>query len=97
VNEINLMITHESRNLYKNARFVICLAFITFFLYQVLYEGASLATGTDQTKGVNYKIISLFSYVNAFVNGIYIVAVLLVPRRRSSAFERIFDRIGDDN
>ncbi|WP_133991224.1 hypothetical protein [Dinghuibacter silviterrae] len=97
INEINRMITHESRNLYKNARFVICLAFIIFFLYQVLYEGASLASGSDQTKGVNYKIISLFSYVNAFVNVVFVVAVLLIPRKRSSAFERIFDQIGDDN
>ncbi|HTJ12470.1 MAG TPA: hypothetical protein VL547_10615 [Dinghuibacter sp.] len=95
VNEINRMITHDNRNLYKNARFVICLAFIIFFLYQILYEGAtSLASETDN--GVSKKIIHLFNYVNAFVNGLYLLGVLLMPRRRGSAFERIFDRIRDD-
>ena len=97
VNEINLMITHDSRNLYKNARFVICLGFIIFFLYQILYEGAFLVSGTHQTEGVNYEIISLFNYVNAFVNGVYLIAAFLVPRKKSSAFERIFERIGDES
>lgn len=97
INEINLMITHDNRNLYKNPRFVICLAFITFFLYQILYEGAFLVSGADKTETVPTEIIHLFNYVNAFVNGLYLVAVLLVPQKRSSAFERIFDRIGDDS
>jgi hypothetical protein len=97
VNEINLMITHDNRNLYKNSRFVICLGFITFFLYQVLYEGAYFVSNTDKTaEGVTNEIISLFSYVNVLVYGLYLIAVLLVPRKRHSAFERIFDQIGDD-
>ncbi len=96
VNEINLMITHDNRNLYRNPRFVICLAFIIFFLYQILYEGAFLVGDTDKTEVVPNEIIRLFGYVNAFVNGMYLIAALLVPRKRSSTFERIFDRIGDD-
>ena len=97
VNEINLMITHDNRNLYRNPRFVICLGFIVFFLYQILYEGAFLVGGTDKTEVVPSEIIKLFNYVNAFVNGLYLIATLLVPRKRSSTFERIFDRIGDES
>lgn len=98
VNEINLLITHDNRNLYRNARFVICLGFITFFLYQILYEGAFFLSNSGNTEGVSNRIISLFNYVNALVNGvIYVIAVLLVPRKRNSAFERIFERIRDDN
>ena len=97
VNEINLMITHDSRNLYKNARFVICLGFIIFFLYQILYEGAFLVSEMDKSEVVSNKIIALFAYVNVFVNGLYFVAVLLIPRKRNTAFERIFNRIRDEN
>ena len=96
VNEINLMITHDNRNLYKNSRFVICLGFITFFLYQILYEGAFLVSEYDKNEVVSNKIISLFAYVNVFVNGLYFVAVLLIPRKRNTAFERIFDKIQDE-
>jgi hypothetical protein len=97
INEINLMITHDNRNLYNNARFVICLAFIIFFLYQILYEGAFLVSHTEKTGGVSRDIIFAFGYVNAFVNVLYLIAVLLVPKKRDSTFERIFDRIRDDN
>ena len=97
INEINLMITHDNRNLYKNARFIICLGFITFFLYQILYEGAFFVSGVDKTEVVSNQIISLFSGVNAFVNCLYLVAVWLIPRRRSSDFERIFERIRSES
>jgi hypothetical protein len=97
VNEINLMITHENSSLYKNARFVICLAFIVFFLYQILYEGAFLVGQSDKTGTVSNEIISAFGYVNAFVNLLYLVGVILVPAKRDTTFERIFDQIRDEN
>jgi hypothetical protein len=95
INEINRMIIHESGHLYKNARFIICLGFIIFFLYYILYEGAFLVGETDKSQ-VSVDIIHLFNKVNAFVNGLYLVAVILIPRKRNSAFERIFDRIGEE-
>jgi hypothetical protein len=97
INEINLMITHENTSLYKNARFVICLGFIVFFLYQILYEGAFLVGQSDKTGTVSNEIISAFGYVNAFVNLLYLVAVILVPAKRDTTFERIFDQIRDEN
>lgn len=96
INEINRMIIHESGHLYKNARFVICLGFIIFFLYYILYEGAFLVGKTDKSQ-VSIDIIHLFNKVNAFVNGLYLVAVILIPRKRNSAFERIFDQIGEES
>lgn len=95
INEINRMIIHESGHLYKNARFIICLGFIIFFLYYILYEGAFMVGKTDKSQ-VSVDIIHLFNKVNAFVNGLYLVAVILIPRKRNSAFERIFDRIGEE-
>ena len=93
INGINRMIIEESRALYKNARFVICLGFIIFFLYYILFEGAFLIGKTDKSE-VSREIIRLFTNVNAFVNGLYLVAVILIPNKRTSAFERIFDQIG---
>jgi len=96
INEINRMIIHANGQLYKNARFILCLGFIIYFLYLILYEGAFLVSKVDKTE-VSNEIIHLFGKVNVFANGIYLLVVFLVPRRRDSAFERIFDRIGDDN
>jgi hypothetical protein len=97
VNEINLMITHSVRHLSRNACFVICLGFIIFFLYQILYEGAFSVSETNKSEVVSGKIISIFDYVNAFVNILYLIAALLIPKRRISAFEKIFDQIGEEN
>ena len=96
INGINRMIIEESGALYKNARFVICLGFIIFFLYYILFEGAFLIGKTDKSE-VSREIIRLFTNVNAFVNGLYLVAVILIPNKRTSAFERIFDQIGRDS
>lgn len=99
INEINFMITHDSSHLYKNARFVIYSAFIIFFLYQILYEGAysDVIEGGQENELVSNKIISLFGYVNVFVNILYAVAVLLIPAKNSSRFERIFEKIGGNS
>jgi hypothetical protein len=96
INEINFMIIQESGHLYRSARFVICLGFIIFFLYQILYEGAFLVSKADKSSQVSIEIIHLFNWVNAFVNGLYLIAVIMVPRKRNSSFERIFDQIGEE-
>jgi hypothetical protein len=85
INEINYLITHENRQLFKNARFLICLGFIIFFLYQILFEGAFLMA--DSNPQISKRISALSSYINMLVNLIYAVAMLLIPEKRFN-FER---------
>lgn len=79
INEINYLITHENRQLFKNARFLICIGFIIFFLYQILFEGALYISASEQE--IYSRIFSLQVYVNVFVNVIYAAAMFLIPEK----------------
>ena len=89
INEINFMIVRDNKNLLKNPRFLVCLGFITFFIYQIIYE-ASYFVGTD-TSALSKKIIIMFNYLNGFVNLIYAIAVLYIPVKEEYYFNKHFD------
>lgn len=90
INEINYLITHENRQLFKNARFLICIGFIIFFLYQILFEGSYYFSKIGSTPVVSNKIFALQVYVNAFVNVIYAAAMLFIPEKMFD-FERTME------
>ncbi|MVT08233.1 hypothetical protein [Chitinophaga tropicalis] len=88
INEINYLIVQDNKNLIKNARFLVCLGFIIFFIYQIIYE-ASLFVGSDTVFAL--RVIFMFNYINAFVNLIYAIAVLFIPVKPSYYFKKHFD------
>lgn len=78
VNKINFMITHDNRNLLRHPGFLICIGFIIYFIYKIIYEWAyqtSLFGATDITT----TIIFGFGYVNALTNIIFAIALLKIP------------------
>ena len=81
INEINYLITHENRQLFKNARFLICMGFIIYFLYQILFEGAYLILERDKDEVVSNQVIRLQVYVNALANIIFAWAMWFVPQK----------------
>jgi hypothetical protein len=79
VNTINFMITHDYRNIFGNPTFLICIAFIIYFIYNLVFIWAyqtSLKGATDTTT----FIIMLHSYINALTNIIFAIALLRIPR-----------------
>jgi len=78
VNKINFMITHDNRNLLRHPGFLICIGFIIYFIYKIIYEWAyqtSLFGATDITG----KIVELIGYINALTNIIFAIALLKIP------------------
>ena len=78
VNKINFMITHDNRNLLRHPGFLICIGFIIYFIYKIVYEWAyqtSLFGATDITD----KIEELIGYINALTNIIFAIALLKIP------------------
>jgi hypothetical protein len=85
VNEINYLLINDSRNLLKNARFLICTGFLIYFLYQILLEGSIYVI--QQEKNTTARQIIKFSlYINLVVNIIYGIAVWFIPKRISLTF-----------
>jgi len=64
---------------------------LIFFLYQILLEGSIYISNQSQQQGsITARIIEVSSYINAFVNIIYGIAVWYIPKRTSLQFK---DRI----
>lgn len=81
VNKINFMITHDNRKLLGHPDFLICIGFIIYFIYDIVYEWAyqsSINGATDITS----TIIFLFGYINALTNIIFAIAFLRIPASR---------------
>ncbi|GGB14185.1 hypothetical protein [Puia dinghuensis] len=78
VNTINFMITHDYRNLFKNPTFLICIAFIIYFIYRIIFNWAYQTSLKGATETTSF-IIMLIGYINALTNIIFAVALLRIP------------------
>ncbi|HLZ87865.1 MAG TPA: hypothetical protein VKQ52_11510 [Puia sp.] len=78
VNTINFMITHDYRNLFGNTTFLICIGFIIYFIYRIVFQWAYQTSLTGATETSTF-IIMLFGYVNALTNIIFGIALLRIP------------------
>jgi len=79
VNTINFMITHDYRRLFGNTTFLVCIAFIIYFVYRIIFNWAYQTSlkGATQTTSL---IITMMSYINALTNVIFAIALLQIPR-----------------
>jgi hypothetical protein len=80
IRTINFMITHD-RNLLRNPQFLICIGFIIYFLYLILYSWASAVSMYGKSVASSTAIFYLMAYINALSNIIYAIAFLLIPAR----------------
>ncbi|TDH28929.1 hypothetical protein EXU57_02320 [Segetibacter sp. 3557_3] len=81
VSVINYTIIHDYKNVLKNARFLLCLGLIVFFLYKMIYEWAYQIINVKRYEELSNQIISWFDYVNAGVNMVFALAMLFAPAR----------------
>jgi hypothetical protein len=72
------MITHDNRNLFRNPKFLICIGFIVYFIYMIVYYWAFEVSLFGQPD-ISTSITFLMAYVNFFTNIIYAIAFLLIP------------------
>jgi hypothetical protein len=87
VNQINYLIIHDSRNLLKNAQFLICIAFIIFFMYQILYEIAyQYRDASSDSLAFSRKVSRLFVDMNIFINLLFGVAAYFIPKKEKFSF-----------
>jgi hypothetical protein len=78
VNKINFMITHDNRKLLGHPDFLICIGFIIYFIYDIVYEWAYQSSRSGATQ-ITTTIIFLFGYINALTNIIFAIAFLRIP------------------
>jgi len=79
INIINFMITHDYRNLFGHPTFLICIAFIIYFIYGIITQWAYI-TSLGGVTSTTRAIIMLINYINALTNVIFAIAILRIPR-----------------
>jgi hypothetical protein len=74
------MITHDNRKLLGHPEFLICIGFIIYFIYDIVYEWAYQSSSSNMTEiTITNTIIDLFGYINALTNIIFAIAFLRIP------------------
>jgi hypothetical protein len=81
IRTINFMITHDNRNLFRNTQFLLCIGFIIYFFFMILYYWASAVSTYGRYVASSTVIFYLMAYINVLSNTIYAVAFLLIPAR----------------
>lgn len=79
INKINFMITHESRHLFSNPKFLICIGFIIYFIYMLVYIWA-FAISISGQETITLSISFFMAYVNVLTNIIYAIAFWMIPK-----------------
>jgi hypothetical protein len=79
ITEINFSITHENKSLFQNSVFIMCIGFVLFFVYKMLYEWSYQVSIIGESSAITHTVSSLFAYINALANVIFGIALLMVP------------------
>lgn len=81
VSMINMLIAKTKKLLIRNATFLICLGFITYYTYSVLVEIFFLYGLEESSKEFSKSVYRILIWINLVVNLIYALAILWAPRR----------------
>ena len=79
INTINIIVAQHNQMLYKNGQFIICVAMIIFFIYQI-FVFLFLAMDIRDNK-LLVKIFDIRVYINAFTNILYAIGIYYIPER----------------
>ena len=86
---LNRLIYFEPFGLYRNARYLISLGLIIFFVYSVISETFWLY-GLDDKPGLRLYVLTIRLVVNFFANLIFTVAVICIPLSSQYIMQSLF-------
>ena len=81
LDQINAMIVYRKKSLRKNAVFIICIGLIVFFCYKIFLE-VLWNFGAVVSRDLLKNFFTVQTFVNAFVNLLFALAVLWIPTKR---------------
>ena len=81
ITTVNHLIVTASKTLLKMPVFLISIGFIIYFTYKILVE-AFWVYGLNNSMKFQQNVYAILMYLNLFVNILYALAVLWIPRKR---------------
>ena len=84
ISAFNRMILNERINIFKNAKFWICIGMMIYFTYFILVSTEQLSfLHINRTYSFKNKVFQINAYSNLLVNLLYAVAVIWIPRKKN--------------
>ncbi len=81
INQINILLFSETRNLFTNSKFLICLTFLIYFSYSATVEVFYLIK-IDFSEWFYHNLFLVLVFVNLFANIMYALATLWIPTKQ---------------
>jgi hypothetical protein len=81
ITTVNHLIVTASKTLLKMPVFLISIGFIIYFTYKILVE-AFWVYGLNNSMKFQQNVYAILMYLNLFVNILYALAILWIPRKR---------------
>jgi hypothetical protein len=80
----NKLVVQERRELYKNAKFWICIGIVIFFSYFVISSGVRiLIIPNNKNQDFFVRLMDINVYSNLLVNLLYAIALLWIPNKKN--------------
>ena len=81
IDQINVTMMHERKNLFKNARFIICCFFAFYYTFKATYEAFYLVPLVMSNRFYD-NLFLILVFVNLFTNLGYAIAMLWIPTKQ---------------
>jgi hypothetical protein len=81
IDQINVTMMHERKNLWKNARFIICFLFAFFYTFKAVYE-VFYFVPMPMSERLDQNLFLILVFVNLFTNLGYALATLWIPTKQ---------------
>lgn len=88
INHINIIMMRFRNPLLKNPQIIICVAFITFYIYQIIYEASKFMSDKS---AIRLMLITGFAFINFAINVLYAFAVYLMAIKRKENYYGYFN------
>lgn len=88
INHINRIMMRSRDPLLKNPQIIICVAFITFYIYQIIYEASKFMSDKS---AIRLMLITGFAFINYATNILYAFAVYLMTIKRKENYYGYFN------
>jgi hypothetical protein len=81
IDQINVTMMHERKNLFRNARFIICFLFAFFYTFKAMYE-VFYFVPMPMSARFDQNLFLILVFVNLFTNLGYALATLWIPTKQ---------------
>ncbi len=81
IDQINITMMHERKNLFRNARFIICFLFTFYYTFKATYE-VFYFVPLRMSNGFYDNLFLILVFVNLFANLGYALAALWIPTKQ---------------